>query len=51
MDHIDDEYRYGEKAVQGSFADKYKSKDGLDNILEDELSDMKAINGPGDMYT
>ena len=38
------------KVLQGSLGDKYSSKGRLDNILKVELSDMKAINGPGDVY-
>ena len=38
------------KLVQGSPRDKYRSKGRLENLLKVELNDMKAINGPGNMY-
>lgn len=37
------------KMVQASRGDKYSIRGRLANILNVERSDMKVINGPGDM--
>ena len=50
LKYTSDEYNVVRKVVPGNLGDKYSSRGRLENILKVELSDMRAINGPGDMY-